>query len=131
MHALKGLFDVSKEYIPRLLALWSIFREKKLRQIFFKGPPTLHLDDGKWRRQWIFRVTLSCSRREYEEAMFTQDRTYFLRAIEHTFISFGGVPEVLRHNNLRRRLSMPVFMTRMSRSSMLPLPVTGASPRCQ
>jgi hypothetical protein len=46
-------------------------------------------------------MTLSCTRHGYEEAIWTQDRTHFLRAIEHAFIDFGGVPEVLRHDNLK------------------------------
>jgi len=68
---------------------------------FFQGPPTLHPVEGRWRRPWILRVTLSCSRHGYEEAMWTQDRVHFLRAIEHAFQDFGGVPEVVRHDNLK------------------------------
>ncbi len=68
---------------------------------FFKGPPTLKPEDGKWHCPWILRVTLSCSRHGYEEAIWNQDRVHFLRAIEHAFIDFGGVPEVLRHDNLK------------------------------
>lgn len=74
---------------------------KEAQVDFFKGPPTLHPEDGKWHRPWILRVTLSCSRHGYEEAVWSQDRVHFLRAIEHAFIEFGGVPEVLRHDNLK------------------------------
>jgi len=74
---------------------------KEAQVDFFKGPPTLHPDEGRWRCPWILRVTLSCSRHGYEEAMWSQDRVHFLRAIEHAFLDFGGVPEVLRHDNLK------------------------------
>jgi transposase len=37
-------------------------------------------------------MTLSCSRHSYEEALWGQDRTHFLRAHEHAFQSFAGVP---------------------------------------
>ena len=74
---------------------------KEAQVDFFKGPPTLHPEEGKWRRPWILRMTLSCSRHGYEEAVWAQDRVHFLRAIEHAFIDFGGVPEVLRHDNLK------------------------------
>ena len=74
---------------------------KEAQVDFFQGPPTLHPREGRWRRPWILRVTLSCSRHGYEEALWTQERTGFLRAIEHAFLDFGGVPEVLRHDNLR------------------------------
>ena len=74
---------------------------KEAQVDFFKGPPTLHPTEGRWCRPWILRMTLSCTRHGYEEAIWTQDRTHFLRAIEHAFIDFGGVPEVLRHDNLK------------------------------
>ena len=74
---------------------------KEAQVDFFQGPPTLHPREGRWRRPWILRVTLSCSRHGYEEALWTQERAGFLRAIEHAFLDFGGVPEVLRHDNLK------------------------------
>jgi transposase len=68
---------------------------------FFQGPPTFHGESGRWRRPWIFRMTLSCSRHSYEEPLWRQDRTHFLRAHEHAFQSFGGVPATIRHDNLK------------------------------
>jgi transposase len=68
---------------------------------FFEGPPTLDPETGKWRRPWIFRMTLSCSRHGYEEALWHQDQAHFMRAHEHAFESFGGVPEVVRQDNLK------------------------------
>jgi transposase len=68
---------------------------------FFQGPPTFHGESGRWRRPWIFRMTLSCSRHSYEEPLWGQDRTHFLRAHEHAFQSFGGVPATIRHDNLK------------------------------
>ena len=46
-------------------------------------------------------MTLSCSRHSYEEPLWEQDRTHFLRAHEHAFHSFGGVPATNRHDNLK------------------------------
>jgi len=68
---------------------------------FFRGPPTFDEERGRWRCPWIFRMTLSCSRHGYEEPMSGQDRDSFLRAHERAFESFGGVPRVLRHDNLK------------------------------
>jgi transposase len=68
---------------------------------FFQGPPTLDPTSGRWRRPWIFRMALSCSRHSYEEPVWSQDRTTFLRAHEHAFHSFCGVPKVVRHDNLK------------------------------
>jgi transposase len=68
---------------------------------FFQGPATLDTNTGRWRRPWIFRMTLSCSRHGYEEPLWGQDRRPFLRAHEHAFAFFGGVPKVIRHDNLK------------------------------
>ena len=68
---------------------------------YFQGPPTLDPATGRWRKPWMFRMTLSCSRHGYTEPMWTQDRRRFLRAHEHAFTFFGGVPKVVRHDNLK------------------------------
>jgi transposase len=74
---------------------------KEAQVDFFEGPPTLDPETGKWRRPWIFRMTLSCSRHGYEEALWHQDQAHFIRAHEHAFESFGGAPEVVRQDNLK------------------------------
>jgi transposase len=74
---------------------------KEAQVDFFQGPPTFDSVKGIWRRPWIFRMTLSCTRHGYEEAIWQQDRIHFLRAHEHAFEDFGGVPEVVRHDNLK------------------------------
>ena len=68
---------------------------------FFQGPPTLDPEKGRWRRPWIFRMVLSCSRHSYEEPLWRQDRISFLRAHEHAFLDFGGVPQTVRLDNLK------------------------------
>src|SRR5881275_1565327 len=40
---------------------------------FFQGPPTFHAAQGRWRRPWIFRMTLSCSKHGYQEPLWTQE----------------------------------------------------------
>jgi transposase len=74
---------------------------KEAQVDFFEGPPTLDPAKGVWRRPWVFRMTLACSRHGYEEAIWRQDQAHFIRAHEHAFESFGGVPEVIRHDNLK------------------------------
>jgi len=68
---------------------------------FFQGPPTFDAAQGRWRRPWIFRMTLSCSKHGYEEPLWTQERDGFLRAHEHAFARLQGVPKVIRHDNLK------------------------------
>jgi transposase len=68
---------------------------------FFRGAPTLHPDTGRWSRPWVFRMTLSHSRHGYEEAVWDQKLETFLRLHENAFRDFGGVPQVVRHDNLK------------------------------
>lgn len=68
---------------------------------FFKSPAPVLDPGGRWRRPWIFRMTLSCSKHGYEEALWSQERVGFMRAHEHAFLEFGGVPKVVRHDNLK------------------------------
>jgi transposase len=69
---------------------------------YFKSPaPVLNPTTGRWGRPWVFRMTLSCSKHGYEEALWGQDRTGFLRAHEHAFAALNGVPRVIRHDNLK------------------------------
>jgi transposase len=75
---------------------------KEAQVDYFKSPaPVFNEVTGKWGRPWIFRMTLSCSRHGYEEPMWGQQRSGFLRAHEHAFLEFGGVPDVIRHDNLK------------------------------
>jgi transposase len=68
---------------------------------FFRGAPTLEAATGEWRRPWVFRLTLGHSRHGYEEAAWDQKLETFLRLHEHAFRDLGGVPAVIRHDNLR------------------------------
>jgi transposase len=75
---------------------------KEAQVDYFRSPaPVLDPITGAWRQPWVFRMTLCCSRHSYEEAVWRQDRRGFLRAHEHAFLAFGGVPEVVRHDNLK------------------------------
>ena len=68
---------------------------------FFRGAPTLHAATGEWRRPWVFRMTLGHSRHGYEEAVDDQQLETFLRLHERAFRDLGGVPLVIRHDNLK------------------------------
>jgi transposase len=68
---------------------------------FSQGPPTLDPTTGRWRRPWIFRMVLSCCRHSYEEPLWRQDKASFIRAHENAFLDFGGVPRVVRLDNLK------------------------------
>jgi hypothetical protein len=68
---------------------------------FFQGPPTLDGQLGQWRRPWVFRMTLCHSRHGYEEAVWDQKLETFLLLHENAFRDFGGVPSIVRHDNMK------------------------------
>jgi len=76
---------------------------------FFRGAPTLRGETGEWQRPWVFRITLCCSRHGYEEAVWDQQLETFLRLHERTFHDLGGVPTILRHDNLKAAVTRACF----------------------
>ncbi len=76
---------------------------------FFRGAPTLDAATGEWRRPWVFRMTLGHSRHGYEEAVWDQKLATFLRLHERAFRDVGGVPRVIRHDNLKAAVIRACF----------------------
>ena len=76
---------------------------------FFQGAPTLESATGQWRRPWVFRMTLGHSRHGYEEAVWDQKLEPFLRLHERAFRDLGGVPLVIRHDNLKAAVVRACF----------------------
>jgi transposase len=76
---------------------------------FFRGAPTLDAPTGEWRRPWVFRMTLGHSRHGYEEAVWDQKLETFLRLHERAFRDLGGVPMVVRHDNLKAAVVRACF----------------------
>lgn len=68
---------------------------------FFQGPPTLDAETGRYFRPHVFRIVLAHSRHSYEEAVRRQDVASFIRCHENAFRFFGGVPRVVRLDNLK------------------------------
>lgn len=53
------------------------------------------------RRTHVFRITLSCSRKGYSEAVLAQTTDNFIMCLENSFHHFGGVPATIVVDNLR------------------------------
>ena len=68
---------------------------------FFQGPVTLDPQSGRWHRPWIFRMILSCCGHSYEQPLWRQKQVPFMRAQENAFLDWGGVPRVVRLDNLK------------------------------
>ena len=61
--------------------------------------------DGKRRRPYVLRISLSHSRKAYSEAIYRQTTDNFIAALENSFIYFGGVCKTLVVDNLRAAVS--------------------------
>ena len=105
---------------------------------FFRGAPTLDATTGEWRRPWVFRMTLGHSRHGYEEAVWDQTLETFLRLHERAFRDLGGVPLVIRHDNLKAAVvracfydpdSHEVYLAFAAHWGFTPLPTQPRSPQ--
>ena len=105
---------------------------------FFQGPPTFDSTRGQWRRPWVFRMTLCHSRHGYEEAIWDQKLASFLGLHERAFRALGGVPKVVRHDNLKAGVVracffdpdvQAVYATFAEHWGFVPLPTLPRNPR--
>ena len=103
----EGSYDSVKRYVRKQKSLspQRVWRMETLpgeeAQIDFGTGAWIKGDDGRKRRSWIFRITLSCSRKGYTEAVLSQNSETFIRCLENSFRDFGGVPQTLSIDNLR------------------------------
>jgi transposase len=108
-HAYPGSYDSVKRYAKKLhvrCAETYVRIEtapgEEAQVDFGKSPaPTLDPATGTYKIPWIFKMTLSCSRHSYEAAVWKQDIETFIRCHERAFAFFGGVPQVVRLDNLK------------------------------
>lgn len=105
---------------------------------FFQGAPTWDSERGQWRRPWVFGLTLCHSRHSYQEAAWDQGLPTFLRLHENAFRELGGVPRVVRHDNLRSAVvraclydpdSNEVYLAFAKHWGFTPLPTRPRNPK--
>lgn len=105
-HGYSGSYYSVKRYIrklrggqPEVFARLETAPGEEAQIDFGLGAPTLK--DGRYRRPWLFKMTLSFSRHSYEEVVWYQDIQTFLRCHENAFADFGGLPRLLKIDNLK------------------------------
>jgi transposase len=77
---------------------------------FCKGPLLKDPHTGRNRQTWVFRMVLSFSRKGYSEAVYRQDGETFIRVMENAFRSLGGVPLLMRVDNLKAAVKQADWM---------------------
>jgi transposase len=56
---------------------------------------------GKRRKTWVFNMRLSHSRLDYYEVVYDQRVETFIRCHIHAFYFFGGIPQMIKIDNLK------------------------------
>ena len=105
-HQYQGSYDSIKRYIrklsnkaPQLYARLETAPGEEAQVDFGEGAPTLN--NNRYYKPWLFVVTLSNSRKSYQEVVWKQDVETFLLCHEHGFKFFGGVPKIIKIDNLK------------------------------
>ena len=105
-HGYAGSYDSIKRYIrklkrghPKLYARLETPAGEEAQVDFGTGASTLK--NGRWRKPWLFVMTLSHSRHSYQEVVWQQDVETFLGCHQRAFEFFGGVPKVIKLDNLK------------------------------
>jgi transposase len=139
-----GSYESIKRYVRRLprprraVGVYHSAPGEEAQCDFFQGAPTLRAETGQWQRPWVFRMTLCHSRHGYEEAVWDQKLETFLRLHEHAFRDFGGVPEIVRQDNLRAAVvraclydpdSNEVYLSFARHWGFTPLPIRPRTPQ--
>ena len=105
-HGFQGSYCSVKRYVRKIVKTGALPYRRietapgKEAQVDF-GRGAWVEEEGKKRRPWVLRVTLSHSRKSYSEALWRQSTEDFIRALEKAFRQFGGVPETVVIDNLR------------------------------
>ena len=101
-----GSYDSIKRYIrqlknkhPKLYARIETPPGEEAQVDFGKGAPTLK--NGRYHKPWLFVMTLSHSRHSYQEVVWKQDVETFIACHQKAFDYFGGVPKVVKLDNLK------------------------------
>jgi len=138
----KGSYDSVKRYIrklknrsPALYARIETPPGEEAQVDFGQGSPVF---TGKqYRKPWLFVMTLSNSRKSYEEVVWKQDVETFIRCHERAFEFFGGVPKIIKIDNLKSGVLQanlydpvinPHYLSFSKHYSFIPLPCKVRTP---
>ncbi|MFQ5710015.1 MAG: IS21 family transposase [bacterium] len=105
-HDFKHSYDSVKRYVrklkkrtPEVIAHIHAAPGEEGQVDFGQAAPTLK--NGRYLKPWLFKMVLSHSRHSYEEVVWKQDVETFLACHRQAFESFGGVPKLVRLDNLK------------------------------
>lgn len=103
----RGSYDSVKRYMRKLRKRHRRYRERlahlpgREAQVDFGKSTCLVRVNGRYKKIWLFKMTLACSKHAYEKLVEKQDMETFLRCHEQAFAFLGGVPEIVTLDNLK------------------------------
>lgn len=103
----EGSYDTVKRYVAQIkklppkayMVLTSLPGEEA--QVDFGYIGTINLKNGKRKKAWVFIMELSYSRYMYVQIVFDQSVVTFLDCHKKAFRYFGGVPKIVKIDNLK------------------------------
>jgi transposase len=108
-----GSYDSVKRYVRHLGRQQSLPMRRmecapgREAQVDFGTGAPVVTAEGRRRKTHVFHTVLSHSRKAYSEVTYRQTTDDFIRALEHAFWHFGGVPQTLVIDNLRAAVAHP------------------------
>ncbi len=72
-----------------------------------QGAPTLHAATGKYRKPYLFVMTLRYSRKSFRNVVWATNQQVWARLHEEAFRSFGGCPQYVVLDNLKEGVIKP------------------------
>lgn len=101
-----GSYSAVKKYIRKIKGKEKIFIRihtpaGQEAQVDFGYIGRTRDDTGKSRKTWVFNIRLSYSRYDYYEKVYDQKVETFINCHINAFEYFGGIPEVIKIDNLK------------------------------
>jgi transposase len=101
-----GSYSAVKKYVRKLKGRQNIFVRAHTAagheaQVDFGYVGRMNDDRGKSRKTWVFNMRLSYSRYDYYEKVYDQKVETFINCHINAFEYFGGVPNVVKIDNLK------------------------------
>lgn len=112
-HGYRGSYDSVKRFVRKLRKRSKRYHERlshlpgREAQVDFGRSSCLVKINDRYRKVWLFKMTLSCSKHAYEELVEHQDLETFIRCHERAFHFFGGVPEIVTIDNVKAGVLVP------------------------
>lgn len=103
-----GSYDAVKRFVrglrklsPTVFAVMSSAAGEEAQVDYGKGSPAIHPITGKYRKPWLFVMTLSYSRKAFRKVVWQSGSDVWAKLHEEAFRHFGGVPRTIRLDNLK------------------------------